>query len=73
MAVALEHIGKKISREVNEYLFRKIHSSSLIYNACGEDPRIDRQWMALDSQSRVVMLTSAGGGLLFLAWPRWSY
>ncbi|MEZ4657873.1 MAG: BtaA family protein [Caldilineaceae bacterium] len=64
MAIALEQIGEQISREVNDYLFRKIHSSSLIYNACWEDPRIDRQLMALDSQSKVVMLTSAGCNVL---------
>lgn len=59
MAITLD-IGRQLGSEVNDYLFRKIHTNSLIYNACWEDPRIDRQLMALDSQSKVVMLTSAG-------------
>ncbi|MEM7126752.1 MAG: BtaA family protein [Chloroflexota bacterium] len=54
------NIGTQIGSEVNDYVFRKIHSNTLIYNACWEDPRIDRQLMALDSQSKVVVLTSAG-------------
>lgn len=59
MATALE-IGSQVRSELSDYLFRKIHTHSLIYNACWEDPRIDRELMALDSQSKVVMLTSAG-------------
>lgn len=35
-------------------------SNRLIYNTCWEDPRIDRQLLKLNSDSEVVMLTSAG-------------
>lgn len=41
-------------------IFRKIHSSNLVYNACWEDPRIDRQLMQIDGNSKIVMITSAG-------------
>ena len=48
MAIALE-FRKQVGSELNDYLFRKIHSDTLIYNACWEDPRIDRQ--LLDAQT----------------------
>jgi S-adenosylmethionine-diacylglycerol 3-amino-3-carboxypropyl transferase len=41
-------------------IFEKIHTSNLVYNTCWEDPRCDRKMLSLDSDSRVVMLTSAG-------------
>ena len=41
-------------------MFRRVHNSNLIYNACWEDPRIDRQLLEFDTDSQVVMLTSAG-------------
>lgn len=40
--------------------FRGIHGHRLVYNACWEDPRIDRQLLNLGSDSRVVMIASAG-------------
>lgn len=45
---------------IQQRLFQKMVSDNLIYNTCWEDPRIDRQLLQLDSQSKVVMLTSAG-------------
>lgn len=41
-------------------IFHHVHGGQLIYNTCWEDPRIDRELMALDEHSRVVMITSAG-------------
>lgn len=46
--------------KIRDAIFSKVHGQTLIYNACWEDPRIDRQLMKLDADSRVVMLTSAG-------------
>ncbi len=43
-----------------DLLFKRIHSSHLIYNSCWEDPVCDRFLMELDHESRVVMITSAG-------------
>lgn len=40
--------------------FAKVHGSRLIYNSCWEDPRADRELLALGPGSRVVMITSAG-------------
>lgn len=42
------------------FLFNLIHGNRLIYNACWEDPRIDRQLLDLNSESKVVVITSAG-------------
>lgn len=40
--------------------FQLIHGHRLIYNACWEDPRLDRQLLNLDGDSEVVVITSAG-------------
>lgn len=40
--------------------FRKIHGSRLIYNTCWEDPRADRELLAMAPGARLVMITSAG-------------
>jgi S-adenosylmethionine-diacylglycerol 3-amino-3-carboxypropyl transferase len=42
------------------YLFNLIHGNRLIYNACWEDPQIDRQLLKIDGDSKIVMITSAG-------------
>ena len=44
----------------HDCMFRRIHSSKLIYNSCWEDSAIDRRLMQLDGGSRIVMITSAG-------------
>jgi S-adenosylmethionine-diacylglycerol 3-amino-3-carboxypropyl transferase len=44
----------------HDRLFKRVHGSRLIYNSCWEDPRIDRELLHLDRESRVVMITSAG-------------
>ena len=51
---------ERVTVRSQDLLFKAIHSNSLIYNACWEDPRIDRQLLGLNADSRVVMLTSAG-------------
>lgn len=54
---------KKLSNIVKglqERLFDSLVSNNLVYNACWEDPRLDREMLQLDRQSNVVMLTSAG-------------
>jgi S-adenosylmethionine-diacylglycerol 3-amino-3-carboxypropyl transferase len=50
----------KIHHRAQDATFRRVHGGNLVYNACWEDPRIDRELMALDRESRVVMITSAG-------------
>lgn len=45
---------------LSKKLFACIHSRNLIYNACWEDPRIDREALELTEEDRVLVITSAG-------------
>ncbi len=54
----------KILKATHDLVFKRVHGSNLIYNAAWEDPRIDRQLMQLQSDSKVVMITSAGCNVL---------
>lgn len=40
--------------------FRFVHSNNLVYNTCWEDPRLDREALALTDTDRLMMITSAG-------------
>ena len=51
--------AKSIER-LSDWFFKQIHSNTLIYNTCWEDPRCDRKLLELDTDSKVVMITSAG-------------
>ena len=51
---------KKSLNKLRDKIFHKIHSGNLVYNTCWEDPRIDRQLMQINSDSKIVMITSAG-------------
>lgn len=53
---ALKHLVQNIQHR----LFDSIVTNHLVYNTCWEDPRIDRKLLNIDSQSKIVMLTSAG-------------
>lgn len=44
----------------HDRIFKSINRNHLIYNACWEDPRIDRCLLKLDRNSKIVMITSAG-------------
>ncbi len=50
----------KFLKATQDLVFHHVHGGQLVYNACWEDPRIDRQLMKLNAESRVVMITSAG-------------
>jgi len=52
--------ARRFLKATHDLVFHHVHGGQLIYNACWEDPRIDRELMALDSDSRIVMITSAG-------------
>lgn len=52
---------KTMARDV---IFKKIHSSKLIYNTSWEDPAIDRELLRLNTDSKVVMITGAGCNVL---------
>jgi S-adenosylmethionine-diacylglycerol 3-amino-3-carboxypropyl transferase len=49
-----------ILKAAEDLVFHHVHGGQLIYNTSWEDPRIDRQLLKLDQNSRVVMITSAG-------------
>ncbi len=50
----------RLGRWADELVFRRNHQHRLVYNACWEDPALDRELLELDASSRVVMITSAG-------------
>lgn len=59
----LEHgrrLKKKIFNGAHDLVFKKIHGGNLVYNTCWEDPRLDRQVLDIQPDSKVAMLTSAG-------------
>ena len=45
---------------IHDAIFKRVHGSNLVYNTCWEDPRLDRQMLNLQPDSRLVMITSAG-------------
>ena len=51
---------RRLLKATNDLVFHHVHGGQLIYNACWEDPRIDRHLLGLGPDSRVVMITSAG-------------
>jgi S-adenosylmethionine-diacylglycerol 3-amino-3-carboxypropyl transferase len=53
-----------LSRRLGDAFFRFVHGNRLVYNACWEDPRLDRKLLALGPDSRVVVITSAGDNAL---------
>ncbi len=46
--------------KIKNKIFTKIHTGNLVYNTCWEDPRCDRKLLEINTDSKVVMLTSAG-------------
>jgi len=56
----VKKLGARLGNHAHDLLFKTIHQRYLIYNMCWEDPRIDRQLLGLDRDSKVVVLTSAG-------------
>ncbi len=53
-------IGQRLIHKTHDMVFKAVHNRCLIYNTCWEDPRLDRQLLTLDGDSKVVMITSAG-------------
>ncbi len=60
----MKNVLAKIRNAGHDRFFNTVHGSRLIYNTCWEDPRIDRELLALDGDSRVVVITSAGCNVL---------
>ena len=53
-------IFKRLREYAHDLCFKGVHGHRLIYNACWEDPRLDRKVMDLGPASRIAMITSAG-------------
>lgn len=51
---------KQVLNKVKDGLFSSIHGNNLIYNACWEDPRCDHEVMNINTDSKIVVITSAG-------------
>ncbi len=49
---------------LSKWWFKTITSNFLIYNTCWEDPHVDRLLLNLDSDSDILMITSAGDNAL---------
>jgi len=47
-------------QHLEDWFFGQIHTKNLVYNTCWEDPRCDRRLLDLQSDSQMVMITSAG-------------
>lgn len=54
----------QLPNSVSSLLFRFVHSRSLVYNTCWEDPRLDRVALDLQRDDSVLVITSAGCNVL---------
>ncbi|WP_020530844.1 DUF3419 family protein [Flexithrix dorotheae] len=60
-------MGIQLQKTINglkDNIFKEIHSKNLVYNACWEDPRVDRELLNFNQESKIVMITSAGCNVL---------
>jgi S-adenosylmethionine-diacylglycerol 3-amino-3-carboxypropyl transferase len=51
-------------RRLADASFRFVHGHALVYNTCWEDPRLDREALALGPDDTMVVITSAGCNVL---------
>lgn len=47
-----------------EHLFRYVHERHLVYAACWEDPRVDREALSIGPDDHMLVITSAGCNVL---------
>jgi S-adenosylmethionine-diacylglycerol 3-amino-3-carboxypropyl transferase len=50
--------------KLDQFVFNAIYSRNLVYNACWEDPAIDRQALALGPDDTMLVISSAGCNVL---------
>lgn len=53
-------LPRRILRGFHQMCFGAMHRHRLLYNACWEDPRLDRELFQIRPDSRVLVITSAG-------------
>jgi S-adenosylmethionine-diacylglycerol 3-amino-3-carboxypropyl transferase len=58
--VSTTSLDRSRKERIQNWMFRRVHHNSLVYNTCWEDPRCDRALMDFDQDSEIVMITSAG-------------
>ena len=51
---------KRVGDWVSSKVFQMVHGKNLVYNACWEDPRLDRVALGLTPEDVVLVITSAG-------------
>jgi S-adenosylmethionine-diacylglycerol 3-amino-3-carboxypropyl transferase len=56
----LKAAAAKLVQKFDQKVFDAIYSRSLVYNACWEDPAVDRRALALGPHDTVLVITSAG-------------
>jgi S-adenosylmethionine-diacylglycerol 3-amino-3-carboxypropyl transferase len=61
---------KALARWTANTLFNYVHGNYLVYNTCWEDPRLDREVMAITGDDEIVLVTSAGCNALDYALDR---
>ena len=59
-SITLPQPIKQTIHGLHDKVFQNVHRRKLIYNTCWEDPRIDRELLKLDPDSKILMITSAG-------------
>jgi len=57
---AVKKASARLSQWISEKSFNLIHQRNLVYNACWEDPRLDRVALKLGHDDTIMMITSAG-------------
>ncbi|HHC75099.1 MAG TPA: DUF3419 family protein [Thiothrix sp.] len=60
----VSRVKNKVTHGTQDAIFKRVHNSRLIYNACWEDPRIDRELLNIDQKSKIVVISSAGCNVL---------
>jgi S-adenosylmethionine-diacylglycerol 3-amino-3-carboxypropyl transferase len=56
----LKAAAAKLVQKFDQKVFDAIYSRSLVYNACWEDPAVDRHALALGADDTLLVITSAG-------------
>lgn len=51
---------RRLGEKVHQRIFDGLYSRSLLYNACWEDPALDREALRLGQDDEVLVITSAG-------------
>ncbi|TLY50952.1 MAG: DUF3419 family protein, partial [Gammaproteobacteria bacterium] len=53
-----------LTDKLDQFVFNAIYSRNLVYNACWEDPAIDRKALALGPSDTLLVISSAGCNVL---------